>query len=191
MIHDIIVEQLPYINELIQRHSKEIIEAHYTMSRTQYCNLNGDVSILDDCIATVSKNVGDIHQVLRKGGSAGIKTNGIEHYSPYMARIAKYILDLVECDDTSHITLHVFESKDTTQSFPMHTDPADVVLCMLAGSKTLNLDTDTGVLAHKVSPDTPLYIPMNVPHEAINHEDNIMLSIGIERYTIEHIEREG
>lgn len=169
----------------------DIIEAHNRISRTQYPNLNGDVYILENGRATLSESVSDIRDVIRSGSGAGIKTNRIEHYSPKLTGLAEYIRDLFDSAVVSHVTLHVFESTGKTESFPLHTDPADVVLCMLVGSKRILVDDGYRAVEHQITANNPLYIPMHVPHQAFNDEDSLMLSIGIERYTSDHIDVEG
>lgn len=190
-IEDSIRLHLSAIRERVMSLRQEIIDAHIMISRTQYANLNGDVTLLDKGKATITTSVADIQHLLRHGGSACIKTNRLEHYDSTMAELANYIRDLVDHAIVSHVTLHVFESNHGTESFPMHTDPADVVLCMLDGSKTLDVDDGISPVSVLVTMDAPLYIPMHIPHKATNDEDNIMLSIGIERYTAEHIRNEG
>lgn len=182
---------LKEINDRVQSLNKDIVTAHEAISRSNYCNLNGDVTILESGVGRITSTLADILKILRKDGSDGIKTNGLEYYNASLYKLSAFIKDLLNSDLISHVTLHVFESKYNTESFPLHTDPADVILCMLEGSKVMDIDNGNCIVSETITVDNPLYIPMNIPHKALNHENNIMLSIGIERYTTEHIEREG
>lgn len=71
-------------------------------------------------------------------------------------------------------TVHLYISPKDAVSFPSHIDPYNVTLKVLDGIKTIILD---GV-EHEIS-DT-LFIPANVPHQATNKYNSVMLSIGDE-----------
>lgn len=168
-----------------------IKDAHISISRSNYCNLNGDVTILENGSGRITESMSDVLELIRTKGPGGIKSNGLEYYSRELQDLATFIKTRFCKGDISRVTLHVFESNYNTESFPMHTDPADVLICMLEGSKTMEVDRDGVLETHHLTPNEILFIPMNAPHRALNHENNLMLSIGIERYTVEHIQREG
>jgi quercetin dioxygenase-like cupin family protein len=73
-----------------------------------------------------------------------------------------------------------------SKSFGLHTDPDDVIIFCIEGIKNIIVD---GV-KYKLKPQNSLFIPANKPHEAINEEDSLMLSFGLEKFYIEKINYE-
>lgn len=86
-------------------------------------------------------------------------------------------------ESVNTITGHVFISKKDAVSFPLHRDPATVLITMISGEKDFIVDyEDNGdYKVFTVKEGEVLVIPENVVHMALNTNDSIMLSIGIEK----------
>lgn len=86
-------------------------------------------------------------------------------------------------ESVSTITGHVFISKKDAVSFPLHRDPATVLITMIKGEKDFIVDyEDNGdYKVFTVKEGEVLVIPENVVHMALNTHDSVMLSIGIEK----------
>jgi mannose-6-phosphate isomerase-like protein (cupin superfamily) len=118
-------------------------------------------------------NLGHLHSLY---GNT-IKLEGAEKYN-------KALFDY--CQSFKHsgpVTCHIFRSFAGSHSFPTHVDPDDVHLRLLYGQKTIILE-DT---EHILNPNDCLYIPANTPHRAINNEESLMLSIGLEKFLIDKL----
>lgn len=110
-----------------------------------------------------------------------IKIEGYEKFSNdilYVCRsLARYLAH------SGPITCHVFKSPKDSVSFPMHVDPDNVVLYLLKGIKNFIVNNESVLLKE----GDWFFIPSNVPHKAINVEDSIMLSIGLEKFIVEKL----
>jgi mannose-6-phosphate isomerase-like protein (cupin superfamily) len=84
------------------------------------------------------------------------------------------------------ITCHLFWSLKGSKSFGLHTDPDNVIILCIEGIKDIILNG----IKHKLKPQDSLFIPANTPHEAINEENSLMLSFGLEKFYIEKINYE-
>ena len=78
------------------------------------------------------------------------------------------------CDYTNG-TCHVFYARTSSPSFGTHTDPVDLILQVTHGSKTLEIN-GTPITAHC---GHSLFVPANTPHRALNTDESVMLSWGI------------
>jgi mannose-6-phosphate isomerase-like protein (cupin superfamily) len=110
-----------------------------------------------------------------------IKIEGMERLSKTFYRLCRQIADKMSHDGP--VTCHLFLSRLDSQSFPMHTDPDNVLIYVVDGEKTIVLDNEIVTL----TPDQALFIPYGMRHQAINHKESIMLSFGLERYTVEKL----
>jgi len=72
-------------------------------------------------------------------------------------------------------TCHIFYARSNSPSFNTHTDPVDLILQVTHGSKTLEIN-QTFITARS---GHSLFVPANTPHRAINLDESIMLSWGI------------
>lgn len=81
------------------------------------------------------------------------------------------------------VTCHLFKSPKGSNSFPMHTDPDDVVIYMVKGRKHFEHDHGTIHLAE----GEVLHIPRMERHRAVNVEDTLMLSFGLECFIREKL----
>ena len=77
------------------------------------------------------------------------------------------------------VTCHLFLSPQYSLSFAMHTDPDDVVIYMVSGSKVF--ESPEGQIT--LSAGDVLLIPRGTPHRANNIDSSVMLSFGLEQFT--------
>lgn len=105
-----------------------------------------------------------------------IKIEGYEYLNRTMYKECGRLADHFNFD--GRVTCHLFLSSKGSLSFDMHTDPDDVVVYMVEGSKTFVFDNRSVTL----SEGDILSIPKNLPHQAINDEASIMLSFGLESF---------
>jgi mannose-6-phosphate isomerase-like protein (cupin superfamily) len=111
-----------------------------------------------------------------------IKIEAMERFSETLYRLCRRIAD--ELNHDGPVTCHLFLSRINSDSFPSHTDPDDVLLYVVDGEKTIILSNETVTL----TPGQALFMPYGTVHQAINRKDSIMLSFGLERYTLEKLE---
>ena len=108
--------------------------------------------------------------------SKPIKIEGIERLNRTMfkecGRLAGHY------GHNGYVSCHLFLSPKDSISFNMHTDPDDVIIHMVKGSKVFESPTTTILLREGDS----LYIPRDSHHRAINTDDSIMLSFGLEQF---------
>jgi len=108
----------------------------------------------------------------------------IEHYEKLSAELyacCEFLKHYFEHDGP--VTAHLFISPAESLSFPMHTDPDDVLVLMVKGNKTFRtLDGE-----YTLKPGESLFIPANTKHQAINHEDSLMISFGLEKFIVDKL----
>ncbi len=109
----------------------------------------------------------------------GIKVEGCEKLSPKLYRAAQKLAS--DCRHHGPVTCHLFISPQGSKSFPRHTDPDDVVIYMLKGQKDFELANRTVSL----KTGDIFYIPRGDEHHVVNVEDSIMLSFGLELFTVD------
>lgn len=113
-----------------------------------------------------------------------IKVEGFEKYSANIWNRAKYYA--LKNNHSGPITCHVFVAHPKSPSFPMHTDPDDVIIYCAEGKKTLIVDGEYIIL----EAGQDVLIPANTPHQAINDEFALTLSFGLEKYLTEKLNHE-
>jgi mannose-6-phosphate isomerase-like protein (cupin superfamily) len=84
------------------------------------------------------------------------------------------------------ITCHAFRAFKDSKSFGLHTDPDDVIMYCVHGSKKIIVNGVEHILKNQES----LFIPTNTKHEAINEEESLVLSFGLEKFYIEKLNYE-
>lgn len=105
-----------------------------------------------------------------------IKIEGMERYSNSFFEQC-----IIQAKNHNHIgptTCHLFLAFAGSPSFPVHTDPDDVVIHCCEGTKTMVLEDQYIVM----KPGDTLYIPADTPHQALNEYDAITLSFGLEKF---------
>ena len=68
----------------------------------------------------------------------------------------------------------------------MHTDPDDVIIYCASGKKKIIMNE---IEYNLLAADT-LFIPANTPHQAINEEESLTLSFGLEKFYTEKLNHE-
>jgi mannose-6-phosphate isomerase-like protein (cupin superfamily) len=105
-----------------------------------------------------------------------IKVEGIERLSELLystsLRLGRHF------NHTGPVSCHMFISPAQSLSFPMHSDTDDVIIYMVSGRKVYEgVDGSLEVRA-----GDSIYIPRGTLHCAVNTDDSVMLSFGLERY---------
>ena len=119
--------------------------------------------------------------VLCRADERVIKLEGFEKYDKTFFAVCNGVAQTL--NHLGPVTGHLFVSPARAASFPLHTDPDDVVIAMIKGSKVFRNDQEEITL----SAGDFMLIPKNYPHQAINLTDNRMLSIGLESFTLEKL----
>ena len=77
---------------------------------------------------------------------------------------------------TKKHSVHLYISPKDSKSFPTHTDPIDVFIYVIEGTKVMEVNNST----HTIKEGEYISIPAGTPHKAINNYNSTMLSIGVE-----------
>lgn len=112
-----------------------------------------------------------------------IKIEGMERFSKEIWDKCKHYALLY--DHTGPVTCHAFLSTESSPSFPLHSDPDDVIIYCLNGIKTMLIDDDNFVIRC----GEEVFIKSNTPHRAINTHSSIILSFGLENFLSEKIKK--
>ena len=118
-------------------------------------------------------------QLKKTYNGCSIKLEGLERYSRELA--IKCAGLKIYHDHTGPVNCHAYRAYPGSESFGRHTDPMPVFLEVIEGTKNLIVDGEW----HTLESGQTLFIPANTPHEAINQDDSLMLSFGLESYLID------
>lgn len=127
-----------------------------------------------------SSPVSSVIKLVEHSGN-GIKVEGYEKLSLRLHQASMKLAS--DCHHNGPVTCHLFISPKGSLSFPRHIDPDRVILFMLDGHKELNLDTG----AVSLNPGDIFEIATNEPHQVVNKKDSVMLSFGLEHFTVDKI----
>lgn len=106
-----------------------------------------------------------------------VKVEGMERRN---ARMWKYCQELAATfEHAGPVSAHLFLSPQSSISFPMHTDPDDVIVYMVSGCKVF----ETPDAKYELCAGQALYIPRGTEHRAHNIDTSTMLSFGLEQFT--------
>lgn len=114
---------------------------------------------------------------LRSNPTYTVKIEGVE-------RIFRSIFDMgrqlgEEYAHRGPVTCHLFWAKPGSPSFNLHTDPYDVFLKVIEGTKVMEID---GTLV-TLTPEDGLYrLKGSIPHRAVNKHESWMLSFGLDTF---------
>lgn len=108
-----------------------------------------------------------------------IKVEGMERFSKEVYDICQHFKYTHSFDGP--VTCHAFIAQEDSPSFPMHTDPDDVIIFCVDGKKTLDINGQSITL----NPQESVFIPADTPHRATNEFASVMLSIGLEKFLID------
>lgn len=114
-----------------------------------------------------------------------IKIEGMERYSNQLWEQAQELAFRYGHDGP--ITCHAFISPVNGATFGIHTDPDNVIIYCVEGTKTMEIEGDL----YRLQPGEYVYIPYDTPHRAINEHFSVMLSFGLERYYNDKMSSEG
>ena len=137
----------------------------YQQHLLYYIDLDGKENSIND--------IGHLHSVY----NYCIKLEGLEKYNE---SIFNY------CKSFSHngpVTCHAFRAFKNSKSFPEHTDPDDVFIEVIYGSLNLILDGKS----IKLNTGETIFIPANTKHHAINNDESLILSFGLEKFLIDKL----
>jgi len=113
---------------------------------------------------------------LYKFNACTIKLEHMEIYSKEIYDYCKLLSSKYNND--LPVTCHVFRAFRQSLSFGLHTDPDDVILRCIWGKKRMSVN---GKIVDLYA-DQEVFIPANTPHEALNDEESLMLSFGLEDF---------
>jgi mannose-6-phosphate isomerase-like protein (cupin superfamily) len=105
-----------------------------------------------------------------------IKVEGMEKFCVNIYNKCQYLS--LKYDHSGPITCHAFIAKDDAPSFPLHTDPDDVIILCVEGTKKLLIKNEYIIL----EAGDDVYIPANTPHQAFNEKASFILSFGLEKF---------
>jgi len=105
-----------------------------------------------------------------------VKIEGYERFNETMFKVAAALAK--HYGHYGYVSAHLFLSPKDSLSFPMHVDLDDVVIYMVEGRKEFLTECGNFMLEE----GHMLYIPRGVKHQAINHEQSVMLSFGLELF---------
>lgn len=108
------------------------------------------------------------------------KTIKIEAMEKVFKDVYKKTLDIKAMSGHVGVTnAHLFWATKNAPSFDLHTDPYDVYIKCMWGTKTMLID---GQIVEINIDDPALCIPNGVLHKALNYEESIMISYGNETF---------
>jgi mannose-6-phosphate isomerase-like protein (cupin superfamily) len=105
-----------------------------------------------------------------------IKIEGMEKYSKQLWEESQYYA--IKYKHYGPVTCHAFIAKENSPSFPLHTDPDDIVIRCVEGVKDMEVSGEYIIL----EPGQEIYIPANTEHRAINKHHSLMFSFGLEKF---------
>lgn len=109
-----------------------------------------------------------------KQEGCSIKLEGMEKLSADIFAKGQHYASLYKHNGL--VTSFMFISPAGSSSFPMHTDPYDVIIHGCEGVKHMIVN-DQPV---EITSGSFMHIPANAPHVALNTYDSIILSFGLE-----------
>lgn len=99
----------------------------------------------------------------------------IHNYCNYLKRVYNH---------NGPVTCHLFKAYKNSKSFDTHIDLDDVLIYVVNGSKTFEFDK--GQTTTLFTEET-LFIPSGKKHKALNMEESIILSFGLEKFLFDKI----
>jgi mannose-6-phosphate isomerase-like protein (cupin superfamily) len=137
------------------------------------------LSVIDDFGKQITlNNLAELHSNYGKT----IKLECMEKFNDKIYNYCNYLKKVY--NHNGPVTCHLFKSYKNSKSFDLHFDPDDVFIYVISGSKTFEFDTNqTVTLKAKES----LYIPSGKKHKALNIEESMILSFGLEKFLIDKL----
>jgi mannose-6-phosphate isomerase-like protein (cupin superfamily) len=145
-----------------------------------YAYEQGLVKVIgEDGKQTQLNSVGEF--IIAQDGNYTVKIEGIERLSRDL-----YVACQLAARGADHfgpVSCHCFIAKRWAPSFPFHSDPDNVLLYVVDGTKSI----EAIALEHSLTVGRTLFIAAGVPHRAHNNHPSVMLSIGFEKYLSEKL----
>ena len=113
----------------------------------------------------------NIHRITGKSYPEYLSKVQAKYMDGYTIKLEKFE-DVVGFKDG---TVHVFHNWDGTESFPEHTDPIDVFIQVMDGTKCLTVND----YPFELKQHEAILIPANVKHRATNEKRALILSYGM------------
>lgn len=136
------------------------------------------ISVIDDQSRQILiDSIGDLY----KYTNCTIKLEQMEKYNRSIFQECRYLS--TKYFHFGPVTCHAFLAFKDSKSFGLHTDPDDVIIQCIFGSKTLFAKGTKHVLKSGDS----IYIPANTPHEIVNEEKSLILSFGMEKFYVDKV----
>lgn len=108
----------------------------------------------------------------------------LEHFERFDEWVWDWCKDqALKFNHRGSFSAHLFIAPQDGFTFNEHTDPDEVVICVLDGEKTMVVDG----AVHKLKAGDVLLIPADVKHYAVNHKASIMISLGLERWMVDKL----
>ena len=124
----------------------------------------------------IVKDLGHLHFLIATQ-NCSIRLEGLDYYN-------KSLYDrCLSLKNNGPVTCHGFWSFKNSKSFPEHIDPIDVFVEVIYGSLNLILDGKSIIL----NKGETILIPANIKHQAVNDEESLILSFGLEKFLIDKI----
>lgn len=135
------------------------------------------ISIIDDLGRQIFLD--DLAQLHSNYGKT-IKLECMEKYNKEIYDYCFYLKKLY--NHYGPVTCHLFKAFKNSKSFDMHQDPDDVFIHCISGKKTLEFD-----MGQKITllPGESFFIPTGRKHRALNIDESMILSFGLEKFLIE------
>ncbi len=139
------------------------------------------VSVIDDqSRQIVLSNLNELYQY----SNTTIKLEQMEKYNEGIFQKCQELR--TKYSHPGPVTCHAFLAFKGSKSFGVHTDPDDVIIECLFGSKTLYVATKND-RRHVLKQGEYIFIPANTEHEIINEEKSLILSFGFEKFYTEKL----
>lgn len=111
----------------------------------------------------------------------------IQSMEKYNRKIFDYCFQIKQTrNHNGPITCHAFRAYKDSVSFNLHTDPDDVFLYVVEGSKCMQVEDEI----FRLGVGETIFIPANTPHRALNEDDSLMLSFGLEKFMCDKVDYE-
>lgn len=117
--------------------------------------------------------------LVKRYNGCTIKLEGLERYSKELA--IKCAALKIYYSHPGPVTCHAYRAFPGSESFGLHTDPMPVFLEVIEGTKNMIVNGEW----HTLETGDTLFVPANTPHEAINQDESLMLSFGLESYMVD------
>jgi len=118
-----------------------------------------------------------VSDYVRASDKRPVKVEGMERRNAQMWNYCQQLA--AQFEHHGPVSAHLFLSPKSSISFPMHTDPDDVIVYMVSGCKVF--ESPAG--RFELTTGEALYIPRGTEHRAHNIDNSVMLSFGLEQFT--------